>query len=502
MDPYSRNQQPKQQLTFPLLNKTELLTCMADLQIPFSEEDYQKPTMLRVLQTYEAFADILMGVTREIILQQQPNFAVMQILEYPDLHNDSIALMSFYRQLKKLINEVGVEDFSMIDILRPEGPRLRRILSAIINFVKFREERMQVFEMLTQKSVSIWGLSIAYPTQTPQYSYARLQDELQEKRGELENRNQDLSERVNRLRLERAEQEPALQALRDANSALTAELRELNRKQTTLLSESEALKNEKNELAGKLVRTYKLGFRILRPDEEPQLELTNNTIPKQSKTQMSITTLKQECTRLKSRIVQSPEKLKQAIGDMRTTEANEKATIMATEKRIRELEATFNLFNVVEQDITACLKLMEECEAERQKAEEAMSKVGAEKENIEKRKQELRDLEIREQQLQRQLNSAAEKLNRLERHQNVKTEGNLARLAKLKAEYERACAEREEATRKAEENERGAVALEQQMAEMRRQEAIDAAALADVVGKLTAKVGSYQSAIEKAMVAA
>ncbi|KAJ3047943.1 kinetochore-associated Ndc80 complex subunit nuf2 [Rhizophlyctis rosea] len=437
----------KQAWSYPILKPSELRDCMQDLQIPFSDEDLQKPSQHRVLAVYEAFAEILMGVTRESALQQQHNFAIMQILEYPDMHAESIGLMSFYRQLKKLMNEVGVEDFSMIDILRPEGQRLRRILSAVINFVKFREERMQVFEMLTLKS-----------------------DELQEQRTELEKRNKDLSERVNRLRLERAEQEPALQTLRDANSALTAELRELSKKQNILTSEAESLKNEKNELAAKA-----------------------------SKAQNMIANLKQECTRLKGRIVHSPEKLKQAIVDMKNAEAAEKAQVLATEKRIRELQAKIEMMNVVEEDVSACLKLMQECETERAKAEEAMRKVASEKEAIEKKRGEERDLEIKEQQLNRQHTSATEKLVRLEKHQTVKAEGTERRLVKVKEEYEKAVREREEAGVKEGENDASVANLERQMAEIRRQEVIDQAALMDVVEKLCNGVGNYVKEVEGAM---
>ena len=59
--------------------------------------------------------------------------------------------LSFTSQ--KLMTKVGVEDFSLRDVLKPESPRVRRIFSAVINFAKFREERTGVFELCNQKSV-------------------------------------------------------------------------------------------------------------------------------------------------------------------------------------------------------------------------------------------------------------------------------------------------------------------------------------------------------------
>jgi kinetochore protein Nuf2 len=70
---------------------------MADLHIPLSMEDLEKPTPHRMIGVFECFTDILMGVSRDQFTQ--PNFAAMEILEHPDLHQDAITLMSFYRQL-------------------------------------------------------------------------------------------------------------------------------------------------------------------------------------------------------------------------------------------------------------------------------------------------------------------------------------------------------------------------------------------------------------------
>jgi ABC-type uncharacterized transport system ATPase subunit len=45
----------------------------------------------------------------------------------------------------------GVFDFSMKDVLTPDPKRVRRHLSAIINFAKFKEERFAMFTDLANK---------------------------------------------------------------------------------------------------------------------------------------------------------------------------------------------------------------------------------------------------------------------------------------------------------------------------------------------------------------
>lgn len=45
----------------------------------------------------------------------------------------------------------GVFDFTMKDVLTPDTKRVRRHLSAIINFAKFKEERFAMFTDLADK---------------------------------------------------------------------------------------------------------------------------------------------------------------------------------------------------------------------------------------------------------------------------------------------------------------------------------------------------------------
>jgi kinetochore protein Nuf2 len=53
------------QFVFPALKNSDIILCLQELSIPFSEEDLSKPTPQRMQMVYEAFADILMGYTRE-----------------------------------------------------------------------------------------------------------------------------------------------------------------------------------------------------------------------------------------------------------------------------------------------------------------------------------------------------------------------------------------------------------------------------------------------------
>jgi hypothetical protein len=53
------------QFVFPILKNADIVLCLQELGVPFVEEDLTKPTPQRMQMVYEAFADILMGYTRE-----------------------------------------------------------------------------------------------------------------------------------------------------------------------------------------------------------------------------------------------------------------------------------------------------------------------------------------------------------------------------------------------------------------------------------------------------
>jgi kinetochore protein Nuf2 len=51
------------------------------------------------------------------------------------------------------MNVVGILDFSIRDLIKPDPTRVKAILSAIINFVKFREEQSNVLDKYVERSV-------------------------------------------------------------------------------------------------------------------------------------------------------------------------------------------------------------------------------------------------------------------------------------------------------------------------------------------------------------
>ena len=82
---------------FPILKMNDILQCMDDLNIPLNEQDITKPNPQQLQKIYESFLEIFKGVPKERF--SQPRFELLDMLEYPELHNNSLTLIAFYKTL-------------------------------------------------------------------------------------------------------------------------------------------------------------------------------------------------------------------------------------------------------------------------------------------------------------------------------------------------------------------------------------------------------------------
>lgn len=107
---------------------------------------------------YEFLVENCMGITRE---DMQLPFNVLEKLEFPELHERSFPNLILFRHTAKLAKMCGVRDFSMTDIIAPDAKRTLFILSAIINFEKFRVDRLTHFARYQQDAVRIRSIVLA-----------------------------------------------------------------------------------------------------------------------------------------------------------------------------------------------------------------------------------------------------------------------------------------------------------------------------------------------------
>jgi len=291
--------------------------------------------------------------------------------------------MTFHKQLVTLMSQVGITDFSIRDLIKPDSQRVKKIMSAVINFAKFREEQLPVFDKYTERSEQ-------YETQ-----HRQLVDTVESNKTRL------LS-----LRIQREEEAPLIAQRKEENEILRTDLKNLKRQQSALTNDIDTLKREKNVLTEKL---------------------TNNEYVLQN--------TKQDIVKTRARIVTSPEKLKLAIREMSSSLMSEKSSVSTLGAKHRDLQVRIDAMSVIEGDIMGCIKLMEECESELQRVEEATRKVGRHREQFEGKQLEMKEVDVKEQQLLRQLANAEDKLGRVRRTAVSKREAAQKKMQTIREEY-------------------------------------------------------------------
>jgi kinetochore protein Nuf2 len=213
----------------------------------------------------------------------------------------------------------GISDFTLNDISRPDPKRTRRNLSAIINFAKFREERLANYQSLIAET-----------------------DALNEHKNALEDENEELALRLHTIRKARESDAPVVAAIDQEVAGLAEEINTLNHTQAELQKEIRSLKDMATETADKIASEV-----------------------------FSVQTKQSECGKLRSQIVQSPERIKREIVEMGQVLDQEKNNVVLGEKKNKELMARLDALTTAETEVLRGKKLLEECIAELKRCDDA-----------------------------------------------------------------------------------------------------------------------------------
>lgn len=195
--------------SFPLLKPSQIIASFRDMKIPVAEEDLKQSDVGAIRKVLEFFIELTMGITREEM--NQPQFAGVKVLSYPELYEEAIVELTFFRKASTLMQACGINDFNMKDILTPNPKRVRRQFSALINFSKFRDERVSAFSNLRQT------------TQTLQMQQQLLQEE-----------NERLQRELQMALSASAAEAPAIEQVTHEIETIAQQIAPLNRQQSVL----------------------------------------------------------------------------------------------------------------------------------------------------------------------------------------------------------------------------------------------------------------------------
>mmetsp|Transcript_13300 Transcript_13300/g.17332 ORF Transcript_13300/g.17332 Transcript_13300/m.17332 type:complete len:412 (-) Transcript_13300:910-2145(-) len=308
----------QQSFSFPMLSNDEILACMEELQISMDPKDLEKPSAVSVRHVYEALCEVCIGITKEEInsgplgAEETENLMTELEVEFPELHGDSIPQLRFLSAVSRLMSASGVHDTRLWDIVKPEAKRFKRNMSAVINFAKFREERLMKFQELSEKT-----------------------EELFEIREQSELENHKITEEINRLKLDREKEKPQIERLQKECQQLEDEINDFNKQQSKLKYEVGNLKEKRSQLRDQLAS---IEFQKL------------NT--------------RQESERIQKNIVKSPERIKRELRTEQRQLEKSREENAAIKENLRSLQSKLEHIEKSESDISSVYQLIEDIEQE------------------------------------------------------------------------------------------------------------------------------------------
>ncbi|XP_011672755.1 kinetochore protein Nuf2-A [Strongylocentrotus purpuratus] len=355
--------------SFPLLSSAELASVLHEiLGETFSEEDFKNPQSTKIQKLYATFLQRLINTPMDKI--NQPQWEASQGVLHPELYSDTFPLMNLTLAMQRFMVGCLVKDFKMKDILHPKPKRTRRFLSAIINFWRFSVEREDVYYNICQE----------------------IQGSLAE-RSACQERITQIKEKINLIRMNRAEEEEHAKQLQDNIDESDAKMMSQQQDQAGLQRDISRLRTTVAEKAA-LVDKHKL----------------------------SILNKQEMVSKMQAQVVQSPERMKADISRMHSTLASRKETKKEKGHRLQEMRGQNENCQLLLQSSEQGDSMITAINTELEKQREAQATMEGVRDQIQIEKDQLRDFTAQEGHLNRQRESKQEKLVKLQlQHQHTVT---------------------------------------------------------------------------------
>ncbi|KAI6833386.1 kinetochore protein nuf2 [Hortaea werneckii] len=305
---------------FMTLPDKEIAGCISDIGIAFSLEDLRKPNPQQIQRIFEWFAELLTNTTRDVVSPAMRAAAEDMYGDDADrvFSADTRELMGFFITMRRLLLECGIKDFTFSDLYKPTHPRLVKIFSYIINFIRFRESQTSVIDEHYNSS-------------------ERTKNMIEE----LYHENQEKEERLQEMQQNRKNVEQAIADKERRNQELKTRLLELKKAQERVTEKLERVKGEQGRFKNVL--------------EERTTSVMN---------------MRQEANKLRPYTEQSPAVLEQSLRDLSGSLNADRSEIDRLDRRSRALQTSCDTFNVLISDIGSLSRLLNDLQAELQKEEE------------------------------------------------------------------------------------------------------------------------------------
>lgn len=276
-------------LRFPILTAAEIQSQLKNIHnLNFiTEDDITKPKLESLKMIY---IRILMLIHKDLTLDSfNTSESEKKRLRFSDSHESSIPTIRLFKFLSTLLSEIGCKEdqFKLYDLLKPDYKRTRYYLSALINYLKFIDEELNV--KMNNNETFIKNKQKSDELNSVTELMGKLQSEVESLNAYFKDKNEEISKK--NLQVEELEKdkksvleqkkkiEEGLQGLTLENESLDNNIALLNSSVSEAINLQKVLKSrvvENGEDLLNTLETKRTEFENLKTTSKKEKEISNN----------------------------------------------------------------------------------------------------------------------------------------------------------------------------------------------------------------------------------
>jgi kinetochore protein Nuf2 len=356
-------------LTFPILSFkdiTDLLHNALGLNITLQEAS--NPTPIIVARVYNSLLDLVTGVSRKEVSDIVQR--ALENMDYPEMFRDAMQQLTLLREMEELCRASLYPEFKLEDLVNPSGERFRKILSAILNFGRFRED---VFRQHAEQTEGL----------------VKMEKEL----NTLKECEDDLQTSVRAVRERLAKEAPERQRL--------------------------LMEKEREEAIFKTLNVEKAALQKACEDDKKRITEIKS---KSDSIVFDINKIENEISDIRSQVVSSPERIQADLQQLKNRLEQEREELERLREEKRKQLLKKEELRRATSALDECITAVDNAEEKAEQATKEEEKTRSRKTTIESHSYHVKELRQREQESLREAKLADERNNRMnaQRTQKIK----------------------------------------------------------------------------------
>ena len=105
----------------------------------------------------------------------QLGFSDLAALDNPELHMEALWVLRLHNKSRAFLESIQFKDFTLADLLRPTPRRVIEVLSALINFLFYREEKLTLLNPIVDQSPNYHERTVELKARIAEVFFAVLQ---------------------------------------------------------------------------------------------------------------------------------------------------------------------------------------------------------------------------------------------------------------------------------------------------------------------------------------